>query len=154
MESLLKITENLVSFRDPAPSNSAKNAAAGLAKLGKGDGHVYSPALLKTVRGEFAGASINTCKDWIRLGVYVIFFLLEKVYLIRSLSGKEKTIGVLTKWWETSTSMDPFKMDAIDFGDWKTCPDIPCAWAMEVAMVTFQNKGKGSVTFVFSHFTV
>jgi hypothetical protein len=71
LETWIKISENLKSFQDPTPTVHAQAAAKSLHQRGMGDGNVYSIVLLKTVRSELASASLETCKTWIRQGVYV-----------------------------------------------------------------------------------
>jgi hypothetical protein len=57
------------------PTTQAKGAAQALLKKGIGDGNVYSVVLLKATRSELAATSMETCKSWIRMGVYVPVFL-------------------------------------------------------------------------------
>lgn len=60
----------------------------------------------------------------------------------RALSQKTQTLGIIKEWWEVSTKLDPFKLDAFDSADWRALPDMPCSWVMRMCLLTaIQIKG-------------
>ena len=80
--------------------------------------------------------------------VCVLCFIFYSIF--SSLSTKKNTIAILTQWWTESTVLDPFKLDAIDFAEWKKCTDRPLAWVMTHAFLTSMHTGKGKITYVCS----
>jgi hypothetical protein len=56
-------------------TTQAKKAAQALLKKSIGGRNVYSVVLFKAMSSELAATSMETCKSWIRIGVYVPLFL-------------------------------------------------------------------------------